>query len=47
MEKSVFAGLTVLILLLSSVSLYFSSESEDFNNSTAFSSGLVPVWERV
>ena len=47
MEQRVFAGITVGILLLSSLLLYFSEDTEQDDNYYMGDNGLVPVWERV
>ena len=46
MEQRVFAGITVGILLLSSLLLYFSEDTE-IDDDYIEDNGLVPVWERV
>ena len=46
MDQRIFAGITVAILILSSVLLYFNDEAES-NEITIGTNGLVPVWERV
>ena len=47
MEQRVFAGITVSILLLSSLLLYFSEDTEMDDDYYIGDNGLVPVWERV
>ena len=47
MEQRVFAGITVGILLLSSLLLYFSEDTEQDDDYYMGDNGLVPVWERV
>ena len=47
MEQRVFAGITVGILLLSSLLLYFSKDTEMDDDYYIGDNGLVPVWERV
>ena len=47
MEHRVFAGITAVILLLSSVLLYFSEDDEKDIDDIIAGNGLVPVWERV
>ena len=47
MEQRVFAGITVAILLLSSLLLYFNEDSEQDDEYYMGDNGLVPVWERV
>ena len=45
MEQRVFAGITVAILLLSSLLLYFNEDSEQDDEYYMGDNGLVPVWE--
>jgi hypothetical protein len=47
MEQRVFAGITVAILLLSSVLLYLTEDNDDDMNDLISENGLVPVWERI
>ena len=47
MERRVFAGITAVILLLSSILLYFSEDDEKDIDDIIVGNGLVPVWERV
>ena len=46
MEQRIFAGITVGILLLSSLLLYFNEDKEQDDDYYMGDNGLVPVWER-
>ena len=46
MEQRVFAGITVALLLLSSILLYFNEDTEQDDDYYMGDNGLVPVWER-
>ena len=46
MEQRIFAGITIAILLLSSILLYFNDERTEDEEYYMGSNGLVPVWER-
>ena len=47
MEQRIFAGLTVAILLLSSVLLYINNDEKQDDKYFMGDNGLVPVWERI